>query len=290
MAEETHVKPLGFLDEQLPNGTWLHDYGRGGDGGFSPGPTQPTTTPEHPSDMTRNVDEKSFWGRVGDLVNAPLKFLPAAMRAVPAVKYALAVMAVAGRVAVAMSYFKSPQLALVATIAGIALMGLMVIFAQAAAHTHALPATIFIWVCLLLFIVWASGMTASVFLGWPLKLSIFGTAQARAASSSSRLPLSSTQPIIDDEERTENGASAHVTSGDSVPDDKKPHVGINGPPNSTISSVNQTGGITAQNVTINNAAPPSDTPGELACCRSICRSRETGFRHRERRERGRARP
>jgi hypothetical protein len=142
----------------------------------------------------------AFNESISALVNAPLKFLPAALREVPAVKYALAVLAVAGCVAVAMSYFASPQSALAALIVGLILMGVMVVFAKAASADgkHTLAAAIFIWFCLLLFIVWAAGMTTSAFGGWPIELSILDGANEKASSPPAKPQQASVHGSVQD--------------------------------------------------------------------------------------------
>lgn len=122
--------------------------------------------------------ENGFFQRLRQIASGPLKLLPEAIQAVPAVKYALAGLAVAGCVAVAIGYFKDARLALIATIAGLGLMGVMLIFAKAAKLNARLlkgPAVVFVWFSLMLFVVWAGGMTLSAFAGWPVKISLFGS-------------------------------------------------------------------------------------------------------------------
>ncbi|HTL31807.1 MAG TPA: hypothetical protein VL326_01715 [Kofleriaceae bacterium] len=136
----------------------------------------PTTTPSNGSAPA--APDSGVLARLREIVSGPLKLLPEAIQAVPAVKYALATLAVAGCVAVGVGYFKNPKVALVAMIVGFVLMGLMVIFARVAklpGRALKLPAVVFAWTCLLLFIVWGAGMTSSVFVGWPLKLSLFSS-------------------------------------------------------------------------------------------------------------------
>jgi hypothetical protein len=135
----------------------------------------PTNTPTGDGESAPSRDT-GLIARLREIVSGPLKLLPEALQAVPAVKYALATLAVAGCVAVGIGYFKNPRVALVAMLVGFTLMGLMVIFARVAklpGRALKVPAVVFAWSCLLLFMVWAAGMTASVFAGWPLKISLF---------------------------------------------------------------------------------------------------------------------
>jgi hypothetical protein len=137
-----------------------------------------------PSETTSETDavkktegnrSESPWMR---FARGPLEALPTAIKNVPSVKYGLGTLGVAGCVAAALGYFKSPQIAIVGIIAGFALMGLMFIFAKVAAlgpRPMHWPAVIFVWFCLLLFICWAGAMTTSVFFGHPLKISLFSS-------------------------------------------------------------------------------------------------------------------
>lgn len=121
---------------------------------------------------------------VREMFAGPLRLLPAAIQQVPAVRYALAAIAVAGCVAAALSYFHDPRLAVPGIVAGLALMGLMVVFAQVArlgGKAMRAPAVVFVWCCLVLFIVWSAAMTTSVFAGWPLHISLFGPARQDSA-------------------------------------------------------------------------------------------------------------
>lgn len=123
-------------------------------------------------------EPQSLWSRLKSATRDPLSILPAAIQAVPAVKYAVGVLGVAGCAAVALGYFKDPKIALVGTIAGIGLMGLLFLFSQAAtlkSSSIRIPALLFVWCCLVLFVVWAGGMTTSVFVGWPLHIEFFGS-------------------------------------------------------------------------------------------------------------------
>jgi len=137
-----------------------------------------TTTPPGTGESPPSGQSGELLARLREIVTGPLKLLPEAIQAVPAVKYALAALAVAGCVAVGAGYFENPRLALIGMIVGLTLMGLMVIFARVAklgVKQLTIPAIIFAWFCLLLFIIWGLGMTLSVFAGWPLKLSLFSS-------------------------------------------------------------------------------------------------------------------
>lgn len=109
---------------------------------------------------------------------SPLNVLPEAIKRVPALRYALGALGLLGCVAAALGYFNSPKLALIGAVAGLAVMCLMLIFSKLAdlKEGFQLPAMVFLWVCLLLFITWAGCMTTSVFFGFPLKMSLFAEA------------------------------------------------------------------------------------------------------------------
>ena len=116
----------------------------------------------------------------GGVFTGPLRLLPVAIRAVPAVRYALATLAVTGCVAAAIGYLRDARLALIGTIAGLGLMALMVIFSHVAKLEGSImrrPAIVFVWFSLALFVVWAGGMTTSVFVGFPLHISLFARAE-----------------------------------------------------------------------------------------------------------------
>lgn len=114
-----------------------------------------------------------------------LSLLPASVRRVPAVRHALAALVIVSAIAGAMRCLRDPRLALPGIVVGFALMGLMAIVIRVAKlrkQPMRVPATVFVWCCLALFIVWAFGMTMSAFAGWPLQMSLFGAVQKDSTS------------------------------------------------------------------------------------------------------------
>lgn len=103
----------------------------------------------------------------------PWGVLLEAVRAVPAVKYALGVAGVASAAAIAIAFFKSPVAALLATIVMFALMAVLYVFTRlvAAEKQHAKGAGLaMMWLCLGLFFFWSVCLTLSVFFDWPKPL------------------------------------------------------------------------------------------------------------------------
>lgn len=132
---------------------------------------------------TRN--QPSSPGSFPNMFAGALGLLPVSVRRVPAVRHALAALVIVSAVAVAMQCLGDPRLALPGIVVGLALMGLMAIVVQVAKlrkQPMRVPAAVFVWCCLALFIVWAFGMTMSAFAGWPLQMSLFGAVQKGSAS------------------------------------------------------------------------------------------------------------
>jgi hypothetical protein len=102
----------------------------------------------------------------------PTWFLREAIRAVPAVRWALAIGGVLAVPAIVFTWYKTKDLRVLAlcVIVMLFLMMVMVIFAKAAGQPDSvfhLPALVFTWFCLLLFIAISCVLFGSIFLGHP---------------------------------------------------------------------------------------------------------------------------
>lgn len=103
---------------------------------------------------------------------APL-FLREAVKAVPAVRYALGVGGIAATVAIIVSFRIDPLVAFVGTVVMISLMAILVIFARMAAlagPVMMMPALVFTWFTLILFMAVSLALCGSVFIGKPVDL------------------------------------------------------------------------------------------------------------------------
>ena len=143
-----------------------------------------------------------------DEQNAPQKpptpwgVLLEAVRAVPAVKYALGVAGVASAAAIAIAFFKSPAAALLATIVMLALMAILYVFTRlvAADQQHAQGAAlVLMWFCLGLFFVWSVLLTLSVFFDIPKPLPallgrLLDTPKAATGTQDAGAPGAATAP------------------------------------------------------------------------------------------------
>jgi len=104
---------------------------------------------------------------------SPIEFLREAVKAVPAVKYALGVGGIVAAVAIVYSFKLDPRVAFVGTIVTLVLMGVLVVFARMAALSGTrlhLPALVFTWFVLLLFMATSVSLFSSVFFEKPLDL------------------------------------------------------------------------------------------------------------------------
>ncbi len=108
-----------------------------------------------------------------------IRFIGEAVRAVPAVKYAVGVGGVLAVVALIFTWMKfEPRIALISGVVMFLLMGLLVVFARVAALPHSIltaPAVVFTWFILLMFMLFVVAMFLSVFIGWPLRLQCWMT-------------------------------------------------------------------------------------------------------------------
>src|ERR1700756_930994 len=102
----------------------------------------------------------------------PGSFLKQAIKAVPAVRWALAIGGVLSVPAIAFTWYRTKDIRVAAlcVIAMLFLMMVMVIFAKAAGRPRRvfrLPALVFTWFCLLLFIAVSCALFGSIFLNKP---------------------------------------------------------------------------------------------------------------------------
>ncbi len=121
----------------------------------------------------------------------PIEFLREAIKAVPAVKYALGVGGIVGAIAIVYSFRIDPRVAVIGTVAMLVLMGTLVIFARMASLASAqmfLPALVFTWFVLLLFMALSLSLFTSVFYQKPLDLAYWLTGNIN-------IPKVPTEPI-----------------------------------------------------------------------------------------------
>ena len=103
----------------------------------------------------------------------PLAVLREAIRAVPAVKYALGVAGLLSVVAITKAFGLDARTAAVGAIVTLVLMVALLIFARLTATApryFVLPALMFMWVSLVLVLATASLLFSSAFFGWPFDL------------------------------------------------------------------------------------------------------------------------
>ena len=108
----------------------------------------------------------------------PVVVLREAIRAVPAVKYALGIGGVVAAVAIVYAFKIDARVAFVGAIVMLVLMGILVVFARmsslASARMH-LPALVFTWFVLLIFMALSVSLFTSVFYQKPLNLAYWLT-------------------------------------------------------------------------------------------------------------------
>lgn len=107
---------------------------------------------------------------------SPIHVLREAIKAVPAVRYALGVGGVIATVSLIQAFKIDPLVAFVSAIVMFALMGVLVVFARMSGLPRTklvLPALVFTWFTLLLFMLVAASLFMSAFFKWPLDLRFF---------------------------------------------------------------------------------------------------------------------
>lgn len=105
---------------------------------------------------------------------SPIKLLREAIKAVPALKYALGVAGLVAVVAIVGAFRVSPAIAVMGSVITLVLMVALLIFAKltkTAKKHFLLPAMVLMWSFLLLVIAAASLLFTSTFFGWPMKFS-----------------------------------------------------------------------------------------------------------------------
>jgi hypothetical protein len=124
-----------------------------------------------------------------------LQLLKEAIKAVPSVKYALAVAGILAAASIAIQLTNNDwYIALLAAIGTLLLMVLMVVFARlstAAPDNFKTPGVVLTWFALLLLMIWAGGLTTSVFSGWPIKGIMPGRSSDEGTSACASSPSSS---------------------------------------------------------------------------------------------------
>lgn len=105
---------------------------------------------------------------------SPIEFLREAIKAVPAVKYALGVGGIVATVAIIKTFKLDIGVAFVSVLVMLILMGVLVVFARMSTLSGAklrLPALVLTWFVLLMFIIASGSLLSSVFFQRPLDLS-----------------------------------------------------------------------------------------------------------------------
>ena len=108
----------------------------------------------------------------------PTQFLREAIRAVPAVKYALGVGGIVSVIAIVYSFKIDLRIALLGTVVMLILMGVLVVFARMSSLAKpelAAPALVFTWFVLLFFMAVSVSLFSSVFFQKPLDLAYWLT-------------------------------------------------------------------------------------------------------------------
>src|SRR5579864_6793394 len=107
------------------------------------------------------------------LLTSPLNVLRGAIRAVPAVKYALCIAGIVSVVAIVKSFGIDSRLGALSAIVMLVLMAVLVVFARLAktpADQFVMPVLVLVWFSLLITICTAAGLFGSVFFRWPADL------------------------------------------------------------------------------------------------------------------------
>jgi hypothetical protein len=121
---------------------------------------------------------------IGPPTLAPYELLRAAIKAVPAVKYALAVGGIVAVIAIVAGWKIDFRIAVFGVVVMLVLMTAMVVFAHLAkesASTFRAPAVVFMWFALVLTMASGLAVFLSVFLGWPADWRGLVSAQKAAA-------------------------------------------------------------------------------------------------------------
>lgn len=166
-------------------------------------------------------DRLSPRGALRLLATSPINILREAIRAVPALKYALGVLGIVAAISIAVSLKVSFRVAVIGTLIMIVLMTALVIFAALTQASGALriAATIMMFAFLFLTIGTATLLFTSVFFKWPLHLQHWVT-DPPPSSTPTPTPTSSPSPPMDSasivlkEKRTLKSAIEHIAELD----------------------------------------------------------------------------
>lgn len=114
----------------------------------------------------------------------PLSFFREAAKAVPAIRYALGIGGIVSVIAIIFSFRLSPAAMVFGVIIMLTLMMMLVIFARATTLGPRiyLPALIFTWFTLSLFMVVSTALFTSVFFRWPLDLAVHFTGSSHPSN------------------------------------------------------------------------------------------------------------
>ena len=105
--------------------------------------------------------------------SGPFEVLRVAIKAVPAVKYALGVAGVMAALAIGRAFFSSTHVALIGALSMLGLMVLLLVFSAASKlgpRFLQLPALVLTWAILIIFVLCASLTVTSAFFEWPKPL------------------------------------------------------------------------------------------------------------------------
>lgn len=135
----------------------------------------------------------------------PLQVLKQAIRAVPAVRYALGIAGVAAVIAIVKLFGLNPTVAALGTVVVLFLMAALVVFANLSAlgaGDFRLPALVFTWSALILLIACAILLFTSTFFGKPLQLVPTSSPSASDATAASPAVTANVPDYRSDEEKT----------------------------------------------------------------------------------------
>jgi hypothetical protein len=124
---------------------------------------------------------------------APISVLNEAVKAVPAVRYALGVGGIVAVIALIYTFPINPRVAFVGVVAMFVFMGVLVVFAAASTLRDGAivwPALVFTWFVLIMFMATAASLFSCVFFGKPLDLQDWLTGRPTVAAVAPAQPNS----------------------------------------------------------------------------------------------------
>jgi energy-coupling factor transporter transmembrane protein EcfT len=134
----------------------------------------------------------------GEIPASPTSILKQAIKAVPAVKYALGIGGIVAVIAIVFSFGISPKVAIFGTVIMLILMVVLLLLASLVGKsgTHvSLPALVFTWFSLLLFMATSVLLFTSAFWAKPLDLKTFMSSSKPGLETSSRTPPDQNNPV-----------------------------------------------------------------------------------------------